>query len=441
MDVNEVPLSTVSDQEPEAFISNTKAQDQDDQLSRDLDDWIKKFNSDFNKEDFDFKVEEFSSFLANAIHSLPGPKNPATKYFNARKSGNLKKNDRTFQDSKNPERKSKRDREKRRERFLYQRTQFLYYNQRKKAVNMVLNRDTPKCRIATDILHETFSNRFSETNDTTRETYQEKTSEQERLAANETFKTRISPEQISDAIRGIKIDTAPGPDRVLMRVVKCERVVKVLALIASKMMQYGWVPKCFKRARTILIYKDGDKQDPNNWRPITIFSVLRRVIERALDKLVRSYVSLNEHQRGFTNTPGSYINVSIVGAILEKLKKRKESATLVFLDISKAFDNIGHKHLSAAIRQSCLPVKLQDLIIELQADNIIQIEANNAKTKPIIINRGVMQGAPLSPSLYNMATDHILDELSERDVSRVHGYILLMTWIIYLLWVLQMIRL
>ena len=87
--MNEVPLSTVSDQEPEAFISNTKAQDQDDQLSRDLDDWIKKFNSDFNKEDFDFKVEEFSSFLANAIHSLPGPKNPATKYFNARKSRNF----------------------------------------------------------------------------------------------------------------------------------------------------------------------------------------------------------------------------------------------------------------------------------------------------------------------------------------------------------------
>ena len=69
-----------------------------------------------------------------------------------------------------------------------------------------------------------------------------------------------------------------------------------------------------------------------------------------------------------------------------------------------------------------LPSKLSNLIIELQRKNTTQIETGKCVTKPIPIKRGVMQGSPLSPSLYNISTDHILQELSSEKNMDEHGF-------------------
>lgn len=58
--------------------------------------------------------------------------------------------------------------------------------------------------------------------------------------------------------------------------------------------------------------------------------------------------------------------------------------------------------------------------MNLQQDNVTQIETANGRTKNIKINRGVLQGSPLSPTLYNLATDFIFDELNEITIN-CHG--------------------
>lgn len=63
--------------------------------------------------------------------------------------------------------------------------------------------------------------------------------------------------------------------------------------------------------------------------------------------------------------------------------------------------------------------------MNLQEGNTTQIETAKSKTNPIIINRGVLQGSPLSPTLYNISTNHILDEISEETISKYYGYSLL----------------
>ena len=60
--------------------------------------------------------------------------------------------------------------------------------------------------------------------------------------------------------------------------------------------------------------------------------------------------------------------------------------------------------------------------MELQKGNSTVIEAQGRRTDPININCGVLQGTPLSPALYNIATDFILDELTEPTISAKYGY-------------------
>lgn len=52
---------------------------------------------------------------------------------------------------------------------------------------------------------------------------------------NEDYCKQFSVDEVSIAVRRVKIDTTPGPDQVLMRAVKIKNIDKVLALIFSYM--------------------------------------------------------------------------------------------------------------------------------------------------------------------------------------------------------------
>ena len=100
--------------------------------------WMQKILDKLETPEFDTIVEEFLSFLASAIDVLPGPRHPARRYYHLRKKKSATNNQRTYQTSSNPERATKRDREKRKATYNYQLAQFHFYNQRRKAIRQVL---------------------------------------------------------------------------------------------------------------------------------------------------------------------------------------------------------------------------------------------------------------------------------------------------------------
>ncbi|KAJ4429307.1 hypothetical protein ANN_26311 [Periplaneta americana] len=103
--------------------------------------------------------------------------------------------------------------------------------------------------------------------------------------------------------------------------------------------------------------------------------------------------------------------------VLHAAKTKKTDVTIVFLDITKAFDSVGHDHIRATLESSPVPTQLTQLVIALQEGNTTRIELGHTKTKPIALKKGVMQGSPLSPALYILATDHILNELYEQTIT------------------------
>lgn len=71
-----------------------------------------------NEREFSLQVSEFSKFLADIIHELPGPKHPARRFYELRKKKKiLVTQNRTYKDSSNPERRTKNDRKRRKEKY------------------------------------------------------------------------------------------------------------------------------------------------------------------------------------------------------------------------------------------------------------------------------------------------------------------------------------
>ena len=93
------------------------------------------------------------------------------------------------------------------------------------------------------------------------------------------------------------------------------------------------------------ILKDGDRDIPNNYRPISLLLVPSKVCERvAHDQLTSSLLEnqrLSPKQCGNKKWNSTEIILQTTDAILEAIDKKQFTAN-VLLDMSKAFDSVNH---------------------------------------------------------------------------------------------------
>ena len=116
----------------------------------------------------------------------------------------------------------------------------------------------------------------------------------------------------------------------------------------------GVVPRCVKRARTVLIPKSTDPaalKDAGNWRPITIGSMILQLFSKLLHARLSSACPTHVRQRGFIRAPGCAENLFSLRTFVEGSHKEKTPLAVVFLDVARAFDTVSHEHLFAVLRR------------------------------------------------------------------------------------------
>ena len=115
----------------------------------------------------------------------------------------------------------------------------------------------------------------------------------------------LNEDIIIEAIHELSLNSAAGPDCIPSSLlVNCAtELAPVLLLIFSHSLSHGVIPKSWKRAAIIPIYKSGDKTVPSNYRLISLTYVICKVLERIIRKQVFSFLDqkgcLNSTQHGF----------------------------------------------------------------------------------------------------------------------------------------------
>ena len=151
---------------------------------------------------------------------------------------------------------------------------------------------------------------------------------------------------------------APGIDKIPMRVVKDSLpvILPSLSSIINTSFVKGTFPLLWKMAEVTPILKDGDHEQANNNRPVSLLPILSKVCEKVtltqFMTFLESKQRLSTEQSGnkrFHSTETSLIETTDV--ILEGIDKQKVTA-VVLLDMSKAFDSLDHR---------ILLLKLQDI--------------------------------------------------------------------------------
>ena len=81
---------------------------------------------------------------------------------------------------------------------------------------------------------------------------------------------------------------------------------------------------------------------------------------------------------------------------------------MCFIDYAKAFDCVSHRKLWETMEQMGFPVHIIQLVANLYKEQESVVRTSNGDTEWFKIERGVSQGCVISPGLYNIYSEHIM---------------------------------
>ena len=132
------------------------------------------------------------------------------------------------------------------------------------------------------------------------------------------------------------------------------------------------------------------------------------ILNRRLRAIAENLIG--EEQMGFRRGRSCMDAVFTLKQIIEKNREYNCETHMAFIDWQKAFDNVLRARLWDVMLKKGYPKHLVAAIAGAYTNtDIIVMFGNNEKTEKIKINKGVRQGCPMSPTLFNIYTDEILN--------------------------------
>jgi hypothetical protein len=221
---------------------------------------------------------------------------------------------------------------------------------------------------------------------------------------------------IIQAVNKLKPGKAPGADNISCEHIKFANVTLMdhLCSLFNMILVHGYVPRSFGSGVMVPIIKDkyGDSGKLDNYRAITLSSIISKLFEICLLDKFGSYLVSYDLQLGFkANTGCSHAIYIMVQQVVKYFVKRGTTVYLSALDASKAFDRLDHNILVSKLLNRSVPVCFIKVVSNWYSKITATVRWNDFFSYSFSLSAGVRQGGVLSPILFNVYLDDIINNV------------------------------
>ena len=216
----------------------------------------------------------------------------------------------------------------------------------------------------------------------------------------------ITPQEVEKILRGLHHGKAAGPDGISPRVLSL--AAKELSIpithLFRKTLETGELPLEWKTAYVSPIFKKGSKMLPNNYRPVSLTSVVCKVMEKIVRDKVMKHLQENdiitEEQHGFVEKRSCITQLLEVMDIWTEIVDEGGSLDIVYTDFMKAFDSVPHRRLIGKVEACGIKGKVLAWIKDFLEERTQRVVINNEMSSEGSVSSGIPQGSVLGPLLF-----------------------------------------
>ena len=218
------------------------------------------------------------------------------------------------------------------------------------------------------------------------------------------MKISTTREEVEDILLRLNVHKASGVDGIPARILKiyAKELSWPLTYLFNLSFTLGEGPSIWKRANITPAFKANAKENLENYRSISLLSILGKCQERIVHRVIFSHVSpfLNDWQHGFVKVHSCITQLVLMHYLWHKALDDGLQVDAMFLDFAKAFNRMHHKILLNKLCNFGISGSLLEWCSDYLSNRMQRVVIDGYCSSWLNILSGVPHGSILGPLFF-----------------------------------------